>query len=173
MTQGVGDKTMIAIGAGLEAQAAALLDACRARGLTLGLAESCTGGLVSGTLTAVPGSSDVLDRAFVTYSNAAKEEMLGVPKALIERDGAVSESVALAMVEGILKVAPVDLALSVTGIAGPGGRETQKPIGLVHFAAAKRGDAPKHVRMLYGDAGRAEVRSLSVARALDLLASLL
>jgi nicotinamide-nucleotide amidase len=164
---------MIAIGASLTAQAADLLQACRAQGLSLALAESCTGGLLAGTLTAIPGSSDVLDRAFVTYSNAAKTAMLGVPPGLIDREGAVSEAVALAMLEGVFKHAPVDLALSLTGIVGPGGRETQKPVGLVHFAAARRGHVPLHERVLFGDAGRAEVRSLSVDRALKLLAGLI
>lgn len=162
----------ITIAGSLETQAAELLDGCRRRGLTLAVAESCTGGLVAGTLTAIPGSSDVFDRAFITYSNNAKTTMLGVPAALIETHGAVSEEVALAMVEGVLAHAPVDLALSVTGIAGPGGRETQKPVGLVYFAGAKRGEAPVSERMLFGDAGRAEVRALSVECGLRLLASL-
>jgi nicotinamide-nucleotide amidase len=162
----------IHIGEALQLQAAELLSLCRSEQLTLGLAESCTGGLVAGTLTAVPGSSDVIDRGYVTYSNQAKTEMLGVPAALIERDGAVSEAVALAMAEGVLAHSPVDIALALTGIAGPGGRETQKPVGLVHFAAQRRGAAPVHNRMLFGDAGRASVRALSVEHALKMLLEL-
>ncbi|QKP78788.1 CinA family protein [Methyloligella sp. GL2] len=155
----------------MRAEAKAVLEACRAAGLKLSVAESCTGGLVAGTLTAIPGSSDVLDRAYVTYSNTAKTEMLGVPAELIDAEGAVSEPVAAAMLEGVFERSLADIALSVTGIAGPGGQETQKPVGLVYFAAAKRGENPKHERALFGDAGRSEVRSLSVDRALKLLRS--
>jgi nicotinamide-nucleotide amidase len=144
------------------ADAEALLQACRERGILLATAESCTGGLLAATLTAIPGSSDVIDRGFVTYSNAAKSELLGVPVWLIERHGAVSEDVARAMV-----------AVAVTGIAGPSGGTAEKPIGLVHLAVAVR-DAPvNHERLLLGDIGRAEIRRESVRRALALLASLL
>lgn len=163
----------IAIGETLEAQAAAVLDRCREQGLLLALAESCTGGLLAGTLTAIPGSSAVLDRCYVTYSNRAKTEMLGIPAELIEAEGAVSRAVAFAMLEGVLERSGADIALSLTGIAGPGGQETQKPVGLVYFAAARRGQDPVSERMLFGDAGRTEVRSLSVDRALKLLNSLL
>jgi len=155
------------------ADAAALLEACRQRGILLATAESCTGGLLAATLTAIPGSSDVVDRAFVTYSNAAKSEMLGVPVWLIERHGAVSEDVARAMVGGALTHSPATLAVAITGIAGPGGGTTDKPVGLVHLAAARRDEPVSHERLLLGDIGRNEIRRESVARALALLASLL
>ena len=155
------------------ADAAALLEACRQRGILLATAESCTGGLLAATLTAIPGSSDVVDRAFVTYSNAAKSEMLGVPVWLIERHGAVSEDVARAMVGGALTHSPATLAVAITGIAGPGGGTTDKPVGLVHLAAARRDEPVSHERLLLGDIGRNEIRRESVVQALALLASLL
>jgi nicotinamide-nucleotide amidase len=155
------------------AQAAALLDACRERGVLIATAESCTGGLVAATLTAVSGSSDVVERGFVTYSNAAKSEMLGVPVWLIERHGAVSEDVARAMVGGALTHSRATIAVAVTGIAGPDGGTADKPVGLVHFAAARRDDTVRHERVLFGDLGRGEIRRESVQRALSLLASLL
>ena len=132
---------MIEIDERLIAQAADLLEACRAKGELIATAESCTGGLVSATLTAVPGSSDVFDRGFVTYSNTAKSEMLGVPYWLIERHGAVSEDVARAMAGGALTHSNASLAVAVTGIAGPDGGTPEKPVGLVHFAAG-RPDGP-------------------------------
>ena len=157
----------------LIAQAAELLEACRLRGETIVTAESCTGGLVAATLTAIPGSSDVFERGFVTYANAAKSEMLGVPYWLIERHGAVSEDVARAMAGGALTHSQASLAVAVTGIAGPDGGTPEKPVGLVHFAAARR-DAPvNHEKVLFGDLGRAEIRRRSVERALVLLGSLL
>ena len=155
------------------AQAAALLEACRERGELIATAESCTGGLVAATLTAIPGSSDVFERGFVPYSNAAKSEMLGVPVWLIERHGAVSEDVARAMVGGALTHSRATIAVAVTGIAGPGGGTVEKPVGLVHFAAARRDEPVRHERALFGDIGRGEIRRESVKRALDLLASLL
>jgi nicotinamide-nucleotide amidase len=161
------------IDARIIAQAAALLDACRERGVLIATAESCTGGLVAATLTAVPGSSDVVERGFVTYSNTAKSEMLGVPVWLIERHGAVSEDVARAMVGGALTHSRATIAVAVTGIAGPDGGTADKPVGLVHFAAARRDDAVRHERVLFGDLGRAEIRRESVRRALSLLASVL
>jgi nicotinamide-nucleotide amidase len=150
-------------------RAEALLAHCRAKGLTIATAESCTGGLVAGALTDIAGSSDVLERGFVTYSNAAKCSMLGVPAALIEAHGAVSEPVARAMAEGALWHSPAALAVAVTGIAGPGGGSVAKPVGLVHFAAARRGQPLLHVERRYGDRPRAEIRRLSVVDALDLL----
>jgi nicotinamide-nucleotide amidase len=155
------------------ADATALLEACRRRGILLATAESCTGGLLAATLTAIPGSSDVVDRGFVTYSNAAKSEMLGVPAWLIERHGAVSEDVARAMVGGALIHSRATLAVAITGIAGPSGGTAEKPIGLVHLAAAARAAPVSHERLLLGDIGRAEIRRESVRRALALLASLL
>jgi nicotinamide-nucleotide amidase len=157
----------------LLAQAAALLEACRGCGETVTTAESCTGGLVAATLTAIPGSSDVFERGFVTYSNTAKSEMLGVPFWLIERHGAVSEDVARAMAGGALTHSPASLAVAVTGIAGPEGGTTEKPVGLVYFAAGRRDGAIGSESVLFGDLGRAEIRRRSVERALSLLRSLL
>ena len=154
-------------------QAASLLEAARERGDLLATAESCTGGLLAATLTAIPGASDVFERGFITYSNTSKSEMLGVPAWLIERHGSVSEDVARAMVGGALTHSRATLAVAVTGIAGPSGGTAEKPVGLVHLAAAVR-DAPvSHERLLLGDIGRAEIRRESVRRGLALLASLL
>ncbi|MCW5751418.1 MAG: CinA family protein [Alphaproteobacteria bacterium] len=150
-------------------RAAAILARARATGLRIATAESCTGGLIAALLTEIAGSSDVMERGFVTYSNAAKTELLGVPEALIARHGAVSEEVARAMAEGALEQAPVDLAVSVTGIAGPGGGSPHKPVGRVHLALARTGEATRHERLDFGDAGRANVRIGSVKRALAML----
>ena len=163
----------IEIDARLIAQAAALLDAARAKGDLIATAESCTGGLVAATLTAVPGSSDVFDRGFVTYSNTAKSEMLGVPYWLIEKHGAVSEDVARAMAGGALSNSAASVAVAVTGIAGPDGGTPEKPVGLVHFAAGRPEGPMHHERVVFGDLGRAEIRRRSVERALSLLRSLL
>jgi nicotinamide-nucleotide amidase len=149
-------------------QAEEVLAAARAQGLTIATAESCTGGLVAGSLTEIAGSSDVVERGFVTYANAAKTDMLGVPADLIAKVGAVSEEVARAMAEGVLVHAPVDLAVSITGIAGPGGGSPEKPVGLVHFACARRGQTTRHERYVFsGD--RAAVRLAAVRIALALL----
>ena len=147
---------------------AAVLSAFRAAGLTLATAESCTGGLIIAALTDVPGSSDVVDRGFVTYSNAAKTQMLGVPEALIAEHGAVSEPVARAMAEGALARSGADAAVAVTGVAGPGGTAL-KPEGLVHFACARAGRPTVALRRDFGPLGRARVRGESVAQALALL----
>ena len=163
----------IEIDARLLAQAAELLEACRVCGETVTVAESCTGGLVAGALTAIPDSSDVFERGFVTYSNSAKSEMLGVPFWLIERHGAVSEDVARAMAGGALTHSRASLAVSITGIAGPDGGTPEKPVGLVHFAAGRRDQPIIHERVLFGDLGRAEIRRRSVEQALTLLRSLL
>src|SRR5262249_27923004 len=152
----------------LLAQAQALLALCRSRKLKIATAESCTGGLVAGTLTEIAGSSDVVERGFVTYSNEAKQEMLGVPSATLAAHGAVSRETAEAMARGAIAHAPVDLAVSVTGIAGPGGAVAGKPVGLVHLAAAARGRIIHHERR-YGDIGRAQVRWASVQQALAML----
>jgi nicotinamide-nucleotide amidase len=154
------------------AAARALVELCRNKKLTLATAESCTGGLVAGALTDIPGSSDVLDRGFVTYSNAAKETMLGVPPATLARHGAVSKETAEAMALGALAHAPVDLAVSITGIAGPGGATPGKPVGLVHFAAASRSGKLLHEARTFGDIGRTQVREASVAQALAMLREL-
>ena len=149
--------------------AACVLDACRARGLKVATAESCTGGLVAGALTEIPGSSDVLDLGFVTYSNAAKQAMLGVPASILERHGAVSRETADAMAAGALAMSDADLAVAITGIAGPGGGSAEKPVGLVHFAAAARDGRHVHREERYGDVGRSAVRRGAVAEALALL----
>jgi nicotinamide-nucleotide amidase len=153
----------------LIAQATALLDSFRTRGLTLATAESCTGGLVAGLLTEIPGSSDVVERGFVVYSNAAKHELLGVPDAMLAEHGAVSEPVARAMAEGALARSRADASVAITGIAGPGGGSAEKPVGLVHFAAARRGGATLHRECRFGDIGRSEVRLASVRTALQLI----
>ena len=157
----------------IEALAREVLDKARAQGLTVATAESCTGGLIAGALTAIAGSSDVVDRGFVTYSNEAKVQMLGVPEALIAAHGAVSAPVALAMAEGALKASGAGLAVSVTGIAGPGGGSDAKPVGLVHFGAARAGRSPLHREERFGDIGREAVRLASVRTALRLLLELL
>jgi nicotinamide-nucleotide amidase len=143
----------------------ALLDA---RGLTLATAESCTGGLIAAALTAIPGSSAVVTRGYVTYSNEAKAEMLGIPMGVIEGYGAVSESVARRMAEGALRASGADLAVSCTGIAGPGGATPGKPVGLVHMAAARRDGRTVSLRQVFpGD--RTAVRAATVAEALALV----
>jgi nicotinamide-nucleotide amidase len=150
----------------------ALLDLCRQKKLKIATAESCTGGLLAATLTEIPGSSDVLDRGFVTYSNEAKQAMLGVNATTLASFGAVSRETAEAMAKGALAHAPVDLAVSITGIAGPGGGSPGKPVGLVHFAAASRGHPLIHQDRHFGDIGRAEVRRASVLQALAMLREL-
>jgi nicotinamide-nucleotide amidase len=152
--------------------AQALLALCRQKRLTIATAESCTGGLVAAALTDIPGSSDVVERGFVTYSNAAKETMLGVPAATLGRHGAVSRETAEAMARGALAHAPADLAVAVTGVAGPGGGSAEKPVGLVHLAAASRSGRRVHRERRYGDVGRAEVRRTSVSEALAMLREL-
>ena len=152
----------------IETLAASVVAAASARGWMVATAESCTGGLVAGALTAVPGSSAVVDRGFVTYSNAAKAEMLGVPAETIEDHGAVSEPVARAMAAGARVTAGTDLAVSITGVAGPGGGSEEKPVGLVHFGCAGP-DGVEHVVRRFGDIGREQVRLESVRVALGLL----
>jgi len=143
-----------------------VLAQCRARGLRLATAESCTGGLVAAALTHIAGSSDVFERGFVTYSNEAKTELLGVPAALIAEHGAVSEPVARAMAEGALRGSHADMAVSVTGIAGPGGGSGEKPVGLVWFGFAVRGkDCIARSSIFPGD--RATIRAQSVSFALQ------
>jgi nicotinamide-nucleotide amidase len=145
-----------------------LLALARARGLKIATAESCTGGLVAGALTEIPGSSDVVERGFVTYSNEAKHEMLGVPLATLNKFGAVSRQTAEAMARGALKHSEADLSVAITGIAGPGGATPGKPVGLVHFAAA-RGGRLIHRAKKFGDIGRRKVRQKSVDEALAML----
>jgi nicotinamide-nucleotide amidase len=152
----------------IEILARRVIDAAVARGLMVAAAESCTGGLVAGALTGVAGSSAVVERGFVTYSNAAKSGMLGVPEDLIDRHGAVSEPVARAMAEGALIHSGAQVSVAVTGIAGPGGGSPDKPVGLVHFAAAGPSGLI-HDERRFGDIGREAVRLASVRVALDLL----
>ena len=150
------------------AQVQALAAALTARGARLATAESCTGGLIAAACTSLAGSSDWFERGFVTYSNAAKTELLGVPAAMIETHGAVSAEVARAMAEGALVHSPADLAVAVTGIAGPGGARPGKPVGTVWLAVARRG-VPADARLLQLDGDRAAVRRATVTQALDAL----
>ena len=146
-----------------------LFEICKRKRLTVTTAESCTAGLVAGTLTEIPGSSSVLDRGFVTYSNQAKQDMLGVSAATLKAHGAVSRETAEEMARGALAHAPVDLAVSITGIAGPDGGSAEKPVGLVHFAAASSSGKFVHAEKRFGDIGRSEVRKQSVLQALRML----
>ena len=150
-----------------------LLADARAKGLKIATAESCTGGLVAGVLTEIAGSSDVFERGFVTYSNQAKRDLLGVPGALIRQHGAVSEAVARAMAEGAIRNSTAQLSVAITGIAGPGGGSDEKPVGLVHITAARAGEASLHRECRFGDIGRSQVRLKSVETALEMLAQLL
>jgi nicotinamide-nucleotide amidase len=151
-------------------EAASLLAACRSKGIMLATAESCTGGLIAAALTAIAGSSDVVDRGFVTYSNQAKHQMIGVPMALIEAHGAVSEEVAGAMAEGALARSQAAIAISVTGVAGPGGGSVEKPVGLVCFGLACTGRAVMSERQIFpGD--RTAIRASTVAHAFKMIAA--
>jgi nicotinamide-nucleotide amidase len=154
------------------ALARSLLDLCRSRRLMIATAESCTGGLVSGALTDIPGSSDVIDRAFVTYSNDAKRAMLGVDATTLATFGAVSKETATQMAVGALERADVDLTVAITGIAGPGGATAGKPVGLVHFAAAARDGRIIHRECRFGAIGRTAVRQRAVVEALKMLMEL-
>jgi len=146
-----------------------VLAAAQKQKLKLVTAESCTGGLVAACLTSIPGSSAVFERGLVTYSNEAKVELLGVPMALIQTKGAVSEEVARAMAEGALAQTPADIAVAVTGIAGPDGGSAEKPVGLVHFAAARRGSETAHEEHRFGNIGRHVVQAESAGTSLRLL----
>ena len=159
-------------GSDARALSRSLLDLCRMRKLTIATAESCTGGLVAGALTDIPGSSDVIDRGFVTYSNDAKRAMLGVKATTLATFGAVSKETATAMAVGALERAGVDLAVSITGIAGPGGATPGKPVGLVHFAVAARDGRILHRECRFGAIGRSAVRQRSVVEALRMLMEL-
>ncbi len=131
-----------------------VLDLCQRKNLKIATAESCTGGLVAGALTEIAGSSAVVERGFVTYSNDAKRTMLGVSETTLKQFGEVSRETAEAMVKGALAYAPADLAVSITGIAGPGGGSADKPVGLVHFAAVDRSGRLMHVERRFGDIGQ-------------------
>jgi nicotinamide-nucleotide amidase len=159
-------------GGNARALSRSLLDLCRMRKLTVATAESCTGGMVAAALTEIPGSSDVVDRGFVTYSNNAKRAMLGVEASTLTTFGAVSRETAVAMAVGALEKADVDLAVSITGIAGPGGATPGKPVGLVHFAVAARDGRILHRECRFGAIGRTTVRQRSVLEALKMLMEL-
>jgi len=156
----------------IAAAATRVLAAGRARGLKIATAESCTGGLVAGALTDIAASSDVVERGFVPYSNEAKVEMLGVDEATLGAHGAVSKATAEAMAAGAIRRSAADLAVAVTGIAGPGGGSAEKPVGLVHFAAAARDGRHEHREQRFGDIGRGEVRRRAVVVALEMLEKL-
>jgi nicotinamide-nucleotide amidase len=153
----------------IENLALALLACCRQQGVMVATAESCTGGLLAGAITEIAGSSEIFDRGFVTYSNEAKLEMLGVGSATLATHGAVSRETALEMAEGALAHSLADIAVSVTGIAGPGGGSVEKPVGLVQFACARCGGETVHVERRFGPLTRAEIRTASVEQALTLL----
>lgn len=160
----------------LENLAVTVLDACRARGWCLATAESCTGGMVAAALTAVPGSSEAFERGYVTYSNSAKQDMLGVPLDLLEAHGAVSEPVARAMAEGAVRNARAQIALAITGVAGPTGGSAAKPVGLVHIAAASEGRTVSRELRVRDDepsADRARIRQVSAEASLSLVLSLI
>jgi nicotinamide-nucleotide amidase len=159
------------IDAEMRALSTRVLEVCRARHWMVATVESCTGGLVAGALTEIAGSSDVVDRGFVTYSNAAKVSMVGVSESTLAAHGAVSRQTAEAMAQGALARAGVDLTVAITGVAGPGGGSADKPVGLVHFAAATKARLI-HREKRYGDIGRSEIRRLSVIEALSLLLEL-
>jgi nicotinamide-nucleotide amidase len=142
-----------------------LLSVCRDRGELIATAESCTGGLLAATMTAIPGCSDCLERGFVTYSNAAKSEMLGVPYWLIEKHGAVSEDVARAMAGGAITHSRATLGVAITGIAGPDGSTPDKPVGLVYIAAGRKDGEIRHERCSFGNVGRAGIRRSSATPA--------
>lgn len=159
--------------AALTDAASGLLDRYRAQDLRIATAESCTGGLVAGLLTEIAGSSAVVERGFVTYSNEAKSELVGVPSALLAEHGAVSAPVARAMAEGAVAASRAHVAVAITGVAGPGGGSDAKPVGLVHFGLARMGRPTRHLERRYGDLGRSEIRLRAVADALALLDSAL
>lgn len=149
------------------------LELARQRGWKIATAESCTGGLIAGALTDVAGSSDVVDRGFVTYSNEAKQQMLDVSAATLDRFGAVSEPTAKEMAYGALANSLADITISVTGIAGPGGASADKPVGLVWFGLAQQGLPPVTEKKTFGDIGREDVRKQTVIHALMMLRSAL
>lgn len=155
----------------LIARAASILLRAREQNLKIATAESCTGGLVAALFTEIPGSSATFDRGFVVYSNAAKHDMLGVSAELIETHGAVSAQTACAMAEGALAHSQADIAIAITGVAGPGGGSAEKPVGLVHFASVRAGAPTMPVEMRYGDMGRANVRRAALESALDVIES--
>ncbi|WP_373085577.1 CinA family protein [Sneathiella sp.] len=157
----------------IEKLAIGVLEKCRAKGWKLATAESCTGGLIGGSLTDIAGSSDVFDGGFITYSNVAKNRTIGVNKDVLRKFGAVSEEVAREMATGALAAASVDIVVAVTGIAGPGGGSPGKPVGRVHLAVATKSGIVEHRKMDYGDPGRSQVRIETVKTALEMLSAAL
>ena len=157
----------------LASLAAEVIASCRENNLKIATAESCTGGLIIGVLTEIAGSSAAVERGFVTYSDESKTEMLGVPAGLIKELGAVSRDVAIAMVQGAIERSDADIAVSVTGVAGPGGGSEHKPVGLVHFAAMRRGKAAEAAEQRFGDIGRSEIRLATIREALGMLRGLI
>ena len=153
----------------IEATAKDIVADFTARKLMIATAESCTAGLIAGAITEISGSYTVFDRGFVTYSNPAKEEMLGVSRDTLEAHGAVSRPTAIEMAEGAIRHSAANIAVSVTGIAGPGGGSAEKPVGLVHLAAARKGHATLHREMRYGDIGRQQVRLETLRTAFQML----
>ncbi|OBZ94015.1 damage-inducible protein CinA [Pararhizobium polonicum] len=153
----------------IESKAGSLISLFSERGLMVATAESCTGGLIAGALTEIPGSSAAVDRGFVTYSNDAKIQMLGVSPATLDIHGAVSRQTAIEMARGALTHSQADITVAVTGIAGPGGGSADKPVGLVHLATASRTGNVLHREMYYGDIGRDAVRLATVRTALEML----
>ncbi|TPW33039.1 CinA family protein [Martelella alba] len=156
----------------LEERARVLIEYCTRTRAMIATAESCTGGLIAAALTEISGSSAVVDRGFVTYSNEAKMEMLGVQKAILDQYGAVSRETALQMAAGALWRSNADMAIAVTGIAGPTGGTEEKPVGLVHLAARDRAGHIQHIESRYGDIGRAAIRRATVRSALGMLEAL-
>ncbi len=146
-----------------------LLEAARQRGILIATAESCTGGLVAGALTDIAGSSDVFDRGFVTYTNEAKQQMLGVSAKNLDRYGAVSDAIVKEMAYGALANSMADLSVSISGIAGPSGGSDEKPVGTVYFGVSQLGEAPHSEKREFGDIGRSEIRRQAVIVALSLM----
>ena len=157
----------------LRREAREILDRARAASLRIATAESCTGGLIAALFTEIPGSSDVFERGFVTYSNEAKDDLLDVPTDLIHDHGAVSLQVAMAMADGALKNSLAQIAVAVTGVAGPGGGTAEKPVGLVYIATARLDQETQGHEFRFGDIGRSEVRLATVEQALLLLGALI
>lgn len=153
----------------LQDDAEQLLAQCRTRGMMISCAESCTGGLISALFTEIAGSSDVFERGFVTYSNEAKADLLGIPMEMIDQWGAVSIQVAHAMAIGALQHSRADISVSVTGIAGPGGGSADKPVGLVHLSVAQKNESLIDKVCQFGDIGRSNVRQSTIKAALELL----
>lgn len=164
---------MILFAEPLRRDASSLLEMLHSRRLKLAAAESCTGGLLTALLTEIPGSSHVVERGFVAYSNTSKTQMIGVDAGLIATHGGVSREVALAMAAGAIAHSLADVSVAVTGFAGPGGGSATKPVGLVHIAAARKGASLIHQEYRFGDIGRSEIRLKSVAAALELVRAVL